>query len=923
MALPKFTLTAGPDGFSRVFGEDGALTSEKLAGLKGTLTPNIMNGQFLLVDGGQRWIDTVPFQLDADGKLNGDDGIELLANDPSLDLEKPIQWTIAFDKTFRVNGFTKQFAKWTFVAPNAGETTGLHELAHATGFSATTVTRGPRGFGVDLVTRVGNTLRSWVQGSQVGSVDISDLIFNGTADSLTDATTTGKAVVRAANQAAARTAIGGTTVGANLFTAADAAAARDAVGFSTGVARSLGWTIATDSQWSGGADPTGVADSAPAIRAAITGTPSGGTVFLPEGVYKHASGALDLGSRFLRGAGRSTKIIRSNWDINGGFIRARGTLATTAHTTLTANASMGATTLTVASTTGIAVGEYLLLGSNDVFHAAANNKRGEVVQVATIASGTSLTLWTPLRDSYTTANTASLYKRGDIVGGGISGITIDDAEPNTHKMGYIEVQHARGYSIDNVACINAGGAALLLDNVIDSSVTNFYSAEQNDDTSNGWFGYGINVSNSCDSITIADSHFARVRHGVTTTGSGGGRMGVPRNIIVANCTGRACNTPVFDTHPDSGGVSFIGCGVTGSRSAAFQLRGRDDRVVDADVNGAGCGVQVTSSAVDYVIDGGTYRHIRDTGIGGQGNAIRICPGTDGAAPKNGRILGVNAYDIAYAAVRLTVSDGGATPGLDPVGLLIKGCAFANTGQSAAFRSGVYVDDTITMDGTLVILDTVFRNTDGGTGMDYAIRVPATITNSKFIDLIGLGLATGMINDAAGTSTTNVPEMVRRSDAADLARSRGMLVIPGTDAMQGVVIRKRSSSQSGNLFEWQTESGGQYGRIVSDGTVQIGKVGAHAIGGAGIANQLLTLTAGDVTYTPLAVRQQGGQTADLFRAQTNSGVTKSGVLAGGTLFSDDAAQGIVLKDSGGHYWRLTVSTGGVVTTTDLGTTKPTA
>ena len=687
------------------------------------------------------------------------------------------------------------------------------------------------------------------------------------------------------------------------------------------VARALGWTIATDARWAGGADPTGIADSAPALRSAITATPADGTVWLPEGVYLHSSGALDLGAKYLRGAGRSTKIIRANWDVNGAFIRARGTLASTKHTTLTANASIGAVTLTVASTTGIAVGEYLLLGSNDVFHAAANNKRGEVVQVSAINSGTQLSLWTPLRDSYTTAGVAGLFKRGDLVGGGISGLSIDDAEPNTHKMGYIEVQHARGYSIDNVSCLNSGGAALVLDNVLDSSVSNFYSAEQNDDTANGWFGYGINVSNSCDGITIANCHFARVRHGVTTTGGGVTRVGVPRNIVVIGSTARACNAAAFDTHPDSGGVSFIGCGVSGTKSAAFQLRGRDDRVVNADVNGAGTGVMVTSSAVDYVVEGGSYRHIRDTGVGGQGNAIRICPATDGAAPKNGRILGVNAYDISYAAVHLTLSDGGATPGVEPVGLLIKGCEFANTGVAGAYKSAIYVDDGITMDGTLFVLDSVFRNVDGG-AMDYAIRVPTTVTNAKFIDLIGINLVTAMINDAAASATTNIPELVRRIDAAELARSRGMMIVPGTDAMNGLIVRQRSSVQAGNLFEWQKFDGSLYGRLTADGVLQIPRLGNHSFGGGGFANQLLTVAAGSDTFTALAARgNTAAQSADIFKVQTSAGVTKSGALAGGTLFSDDSAQGMILKDSTGHYWRVTVSTSGVLTTADLGTTKP--
>lgn len=37
--------------------------------------------------------------------------------------------------------------------------------------------------------------------------------------------------------------------------------------------------------------------------------------------------------------------------------------------------------------------------------------------------------------------------------------------------------------------------------------------------------------------------------------------------------------------------------------------------------------------------------------------------------------------------------------------------------------------------------------------------------------------------------------------------------------------------------------------------------------------------------------------------------------------DSDINGLVLKDTAGHYWRINVSTLGVLTTTDLGTSKP--
>lgn len=52
----------------------------------------------------------------------------------------------------------------------------------------------------------------------------------------------------------------------------------------------------------------------------------------------------------------------------------------------------------------------------------------------------------------------------------------------------------------------------------------------------------------------------------------------------------------------------------------------------------------------------------------------------------------------------------------------------------------------------------------------------------------------------------------------------------------------------------------------------------------------------------------------------SRITK-GVDTTDDVIVDDTAKGLVLKSPNGHYWRGTISNAGVVTWTDLGTTKP--
>lgn len=52
-------------------------------------------------------------------------------------------------------------------------------------------------------------------------------------------------------------------------------------------------------------------------------------------------------------------------------------------------------------------------------------------------------------------------------------------------------------------------------------------------------------------------------------------------------------------------------------------------------------------------------------------------------------------------------------------------------------------------------------------------------------------------------------------------------------------------------------------------------------------------------------------------------TTKGVDTTDDVIVDTSAKGLVLKDTAGtpHYWRISVSTLGVLTATDLGTTKP--
>lgn len=73
----------------------------------------------------------------------------------------------------------------------------------------------------------------------------------------------------------------------------------------------------------------------------------------------------------------------------------------------------------------------------------------------------------------------------------------------------------------------------------------------------------------------------------------------------------------------------------------------------------------------------------------------------------------------------------------------------------------------------------------------------------------------------------------------------------------------------------------------------------------------------------ATYSRGDHVHGAYAALNGAARTTNGVDATDDLIVDLATKGLVLKDTQGtpHYWRLDVTVAGVVTTADLGTSKP--
>ena len=90
---------------------------------------------------------------------------------------------------------------------------------------------------------------------------------------------------------------------------------------------------------------------------------------------------------------------------------------------------------------------------------------------------------------------------------------------------------------------------------------------------------------------------------------------------------------------------------------------------------------------------------------------------------------------------------------------------------------------------------------------------------------------------------------------------------------------------------------------------------------GTAAEYYHLTNAQVTLLTTAEQAANKNASGGYAGLNAASRTTKGVDTTDDLIVDATAKGLVLKSPNGHYWRATISNAGVVTWTDLGTTKP--
>jgi Right handed beta helix region/Pectinesterase len=323
---------------------------------------------------------------------------------------------------------------------------------------------------------------------------------------------------------------------------------------------------------------------------------SGGKIFVKAGVYTITSTIRITTSNVqIQGEGMGITVFEGDSSMTGNTpaLDIHNSTVGTARPLL-ADTTRGDLTVKVSPTDAASfnAGDYVLLFSNKGIDTESPAKHaGEVKQITAVDSvGGVITFDDQIFDTYTVTDSAAV-----VVVTMLQNITLSDfsvttlATSSVLKSGFTHFRFIENLQIQRLEVHDAYNTGIHVQSVRNSKISDCYIHHISDITPPSNEHYGIVVGSASQNVSISGCRFSHTRHAVTTGGtSGTNQNGLPRNIVVANCTSLLTDTAHFDTHQPAENVTFIGCVADGGVSAAstaygFQMRGRNCSIIGCSV----------------------------------------------------------------------------------------------------------------------------------------------------------------------------------------------------------------------------------------------------------------------------------------------------------------------------------------------------
>lgn len=327
------------------------------------------------------------------------------------------------------------------------------------------------------------------------------------------------------------------------------------------------------------------------------------------------------------GQGKGRTIFKHNAK-NAALFEINGATGLTSLTTFSSTASPGDTEITVASTTGMAKGDLLLLRSKgeaivgeeiseeDVEGGSKNVTAalgGDLVRVREVKSATKVVLGGRLNWAYSTES--DIRKLTPLDRPVFKDFTIrDELESDTSAAARgILLTRCTNIEIDNVGFERLNGAGIYVNYSYGIFIRNPDFLDMRESTT---LGYGVVMGRGTANGRITGLTSRGGRHAVTTTASA--TEVAPQHWTISESVAVESAYTAFDTHPGSRFFNFVDCIVhhnadNTNNGSAFHLRGPDQHVINPIVNGAEQGVAFVDGADRGLVQGGVLRNC-DVGI---------------------------------------------------------------------------------------------------------------------------------------------------------------------------------------------------------------------------------------------------------------------------------------------------------------------
>lgn len=304
--------------------------------------------------------------------------------------------------------------------------------------------------------------------------------------------------------------------------------------------------------------------------------------------------------------------------IEGNIFESEGSVVSIG--SFTVDGSIDDVSITVDSTAGIQVGDYIRIRSENQV-GSTNQKQAQYSRVASVTTFT-IGLDSPLEYDFLVADTAGIDKMIFNEGFRIKGGRIKGTSDNTKLVTGIQLKYCKDILIEDVEFENTHYNGISLWGAYNSYVDKCRFK----DILYAGLAYGVASVFNTEKVNVTRCYGTNLRH-LTTTGGGTTDYGIPKDVVVDRCFAENCNDAGFDFHPSGRRMKITDCNVNGSPTDGIVCQAQSAIIKGCTIRNVGRhGILVqhlTQFPLSVIVEGNIIEGRVDSGAGDHGVSVAL------------------------------------------------------------------------------------------------------------------------------------------------------------------------------------------------------------------------------------------------------------------------------------------------------------